>query len=199
MDCSLPSSSVYGIFQARILEWVAISSSRGSSRPRDRIPSLALTFYHWATWEDTMVPKRNHGDSETCSHTHTHMQAHTQNKTYFVILPKSTIVWISFWCFLNYVCIDFHIINCPVFRLPPHLLTLFSGILGILTVLSHEWSIQCFLSFDPCYSKCQEFSLFFLAFPLYFLSILHVINLSLPSPHPIFAYVCMGRFHRKFE
>ena len=36
MDCSLPVSSVYGIFQARILEWVAISFSRGSSRPRDQ-------------------------------------------------------------------------------------------------------------------------------------------------------------------
>ena len=36
MDCSLPGSSVHGIFQARILEWVAISFSRGSSRPRDR-------------------------------------------------------------------------------------------------------------------------------------------------------------------
>ena len=35
-DCSLPGSSVHGIFQARILEWVAISFSRGSSRPRDR-------------------------------------------------------------------------------------------------------------------------------------------------------------------
>ena len=35
MDCSLPGSSVHGIFQARILEWVAISSSRGSSWPRD--------------------------------------------------------------------------------------------------------------------------------------------------------------------
>ena len=33
MDCSLPGSSVRGIFQARILEWVAISLSRGSSRP----------------------------------------------------------------------------------------------------------------------------------------------------------------------
>ena len=37
MDCSLPGSSVHGILQAIILEWVAISSSRGSSRPRDRI------------------------------------------------------------------------------------------------------------------------------------------------------------------
>ena len=36
IDCSLPGSSVHGIFQARILEWVAISFSRGSSRPRDR-------------------------------------------------------------------------------------------------------------------------------------------------------------------
>ena len=36
MDYRPPGSSVYGIFQARILEWVAISFSRASSRPRDR-------------------------------------------------------------------------------------------------------------------------------------------------------------------
>ena len=35
-DCSPPGSSVHGILQARILEWVAISFSRGSSRPRDQ-------------------------------------------------------------------------------------------------------------------------------------------------------------------
>ena len=35
MDCSPPGFSVYGISQARILEWVAISFSRGSSQPRD--------------------------------------------------------------------------------------------------------------------------------------------------------------------
>ena len=36
IDCSLPGSSVHGIFQARILEWVAISFSRGSGEgPRD--------------------------------------------------------------------------------------------------------------------------------------------------------------------
>ena len=35
MDCSLPGSSVRGIFQARIMEWVAISFSRGTSWPRD--------------------------------------------------------------------------------------------------------------------------------------------------------------------
>ena len=35
VDCSPPGSSVNGILQARILEWVAIPFSRGSSRPRD--------------------------------------------------------------------------------------------------------------------------------------------------------------------
>ena len=56
MDCSPPGSSVHGISQARILEWVAISFSRGSSRIWDRTwcpvsPALAGRFYHWATWE----------------------------------------------------------------------------------------------------------------------------------------------------
>ena len=37
VDCSPPGSSVRGLFQARILEWVAISSSGGSSQPRDQI------------------------------------------------------------------------------------------------------------------------------------------------------------------
>ena len=36
IDCSPPGSSIHGIFQARVLEWVAISFSRGSSKPRDR-------------------------------------------------------------------------------------------------------------------------------------------------------------------
>ena len=36
VDCSPPSSYVHGVFQARILEWIAISSSRGSSHPNDQ-------------------------------------------------------------------------------------------------------------------------------------------------------------------
>ena len=38
LDCSSPDSSVCGILQARLLEWVAMPSSVGSSRPRDRTP-----------------------------------------------------------------------------------------------------------------------------------------------------------------
>ena len=39
MDCSPPASSVHGISQARILEWIALSSSRGSSQPRHMVGS----------------------------------------------------------------------------------------------------------------------------------------------------------------
>ena len=45
VDCNLPGSSVHGILQARILEWVAMPSSRGSSRPGDRTcVFLCLTY-----------------------------------------------------------------------------------------------------------------------------------------------------------
>ena len=46
MDCSLPGFSVHGIFQARVLEWAAISFSKGSSQSRDR------------TWVSCIVDRR---------------------------------------------------------------------------------------------------------------------------------------------
>ena len=58
VDCSTPGSSVHGISQARILQWFAISFSRGSSQPRDGtcVSYIAGTFlrcrrilYHWIT------------------------------------------------------------------------------------------------------------------------------------------------------
>ena len=54
MDCSLPGSSVYGILQARILEWVAIPFSRGSFLPKDptRVSCIAGRFFTvWVTRE----------------------------------------------------------------------------------------------------------------------------------------------------
>ena len=47
MDCSLPGFSIYGILQARILEWVTISFSRGSFCPRDQthISCVAGRFF----------------------------------------------------------------------------------------------------------------------------------------------------------
>ena len=52
MGCSPPGSSVHGILPARILEWVAVSFSRGSSRPRDRTQVSRIVgrcFNLWAT------------------------------------------------------------------------------------------------------------------------------------------------------
>ena len=58
VDCSPPGSPAKGILWARILEWVAMPSSRGSSRPRDRIrvSSIAGRFFTiWATRE-ALIP-----------------------------------------------------------------------------------------------------------------------------------------------
>jgi len=52
INCSLPGSSVHGISQARILEWVALSFSRGSSQPRGSNPRLLhyrQIVYFWVT------------------------------------------------------------------------------------------------------------------------------------------------------
>ena len=52
MDCSLPGSSVHGTFQALVLEWIAISFSKGSSQPRDwtRVSRIVdRCFTVWAT------------------------------------------------------------------------------------------------------------------------------------------------------
>ena len=54
MDCSLPGSSIHGIFQPRVLEWGAISFYRGSSRPRDRTRVshiVSRCFTIWANRE----------------------------------------------------------------------------------------------------------------------------------------------------
>ena len=60
MNHSLPGNSLYGIFQARILDWDVISFSRGSSQPRDwnQVSCIGRQMlYHWAT-SDRCFPKR---------------------------------------------------------------------------------------------------------------------------------------------
>ena len=47
MDCNPPGSSVHGILQARILEWVAMASSRGSSWPRDQTHVSCVGRWIW--------------------------------------------------------------------------------------------------------------------------------------------------------
>ena len=70
MDCSLPGSSVLGILQARILEWVAVPFSRGSSQPRNQtrfsciagrlarlvknLPAMQENLVWFLDWEDLL-------------------------------------------------------------------------------------------------------------------------------------------------
>jgi len=62
MDCDPPGSSVHRISQARILEWVAVSFSRGSSQSRDWTHVSYIErkiIYHWATREPLSIVLHN--------------------------------------------------------------------------------------------------------------------------------------------
>ena len=54
MDCSPPGSSVHGLLQARVLEWVAMYFSRGSSRPRNQTHVSCLL--HWQVGSLPLAP-----------------------------------------------------------------------------------------------------------------------------------------------
>ena len=56
MSCSLPGSSVHRIFQAIVLEWIAISFSRGSSQPRDRTRVSHIVDRRFTVWATREVP-----------------------------------------------------------------------------------------------------------------------------------------------
>ena len=56
MDCSLPGSSFHRILQTRVLEWVAISFSRGSSQPRDRTPVSGIPGRLFNLWANREAP-----------------------------------------------------------------------------------------------------------------------------------------------
>ena len=61
MDYSLPGSSVHGIFQARILEWIATYYSRRPAQPREQTHVSCIgrqILQHWATWEALYVQER---------------------------------------------------------------------------------------------------------------------------------------------
>ena len=76
-DSSLPGFSVHGVSQARILKWVAISFSRGSSWSRDRTCVSCVGWwilYHWATREAIRIYSNNkkEGNSDTCYNMNEH-------------------------------------------------------------------------------------------------------------------------------
>ena len=67
MDCSPPSSSVHGILQARILEWVALSFSRGSCQPRDGTHVSAREVGQQGSWFKEWPPGKFSSNLESIS------------------------------------------------------------------------------------------------------------------------------------
>ena len=68
MKCNLPGSSVLGIFQARILKWVAISSSRGSFLPRDRTQVCYIAGRFCTVWVtgEACISQKPHDSFSLC-------------------------------------------------------------------------------------------------------------------------------------
>ena len=84
IDCSLPGFSIHRIFQARVLEWVAISFSRGSSRPRDQ-----TQVFHIA------------GRRFTCL---SHQGSQRKGTHVFLVRVALQILWRALWQYQYYKC-----------------------------------------------------------------------------------------------
>ena len=105
MSCSLPGSSVHEISQARRLEWVAVSFSKGSSQPRDwtQVSCIADRFFTiWATREPL----------NTCIHLANHEEQISQVNDFSVCISmgrcKNLVSLISPWdiCLCKGLCIQ---------------------------------------------------------------------------------------------
>ena len=77
--CDPMDNTVHGILQARILEWVVFTFSRGSSQPRDRTQVSCVAGGLFTSWATREAPTLCRGICKihTYTHTHTHTYSHT--------------------------------------------------------------------------------------------------------------------------
>ena len=170
MDCSPPGSLVHGIFQARVLEWVAISFSRGSSQPRDWTqisPIVRRGFTIWATREALlwMAAKKKiltHSLPEV-GHSRRDLQDNSLFTLFPQLLPLSSIKKLAFrpWqvgYFETLVCYLLGHLAFPIksYSLSQHLVSdtlafhaerrarLDSVTLNEICLLELEWSVRWF-------------------------------------------------------
>ena len=141
MDWSLLGFSVYGILQARILEWVATPSSRDTSQPRDRTLVSFLTgifFTVWATgtspsprrdyyghrahvgvyWKRLTLPRveRREGSDRETSRWGWHLKMVLKNLCLFT---DGTVIFTGSWyCRWRYPCQCGYISDCNCHRIP---------------------------------------------------------------------------------
>ena len=119
MDCSLPGLSVHGIFQARILEWVAISFSKRFSQPRDWTQVSHIVgrrFTIWATSE--VLPCLQLSSVQSLSHVQLFV-------TPWIAACQASLSITNSWSLLKLMSIESvmpfsHLILCrPLLLLPP--------------------------------------------------------------------------------
>ena len=102
MDCSLPDSSVRGIFQARILEWVAFFHSMGSSGPRFQacvfcVSSISGRFLTTiATWEAPKICEGISGVIIITAFVKELPPIHNQNTTFVRIYDSHTVNYFTY-------------------------------------------------------------------------------------------------------
>ena len=152
MDCSLPGSSVHGIFQARMLEWVAISFSRRSSPPRDWIQVSCIVgrrFTVWATREDWLYSLYYKPDYQESL-----QWPPVRVKTQILSPPKPTLSLMLF--FMNCCLAKLISTSCPYFL--PHTHSKFyyklilSDFTNILSVIYYFYLLNTLLfshNFQP--------------------------------------------------
>ena len=93
VDCNPLGSSVHGIFQARILEWVAISSSRGTSQCRNQIQAsqgLNQSLWHLLHWQADYLPQAPPGKPWLNIHQRL-IKTFTSSRYSFLIIPGNSI------------------------------------------------------------------------------------------------------------
>ena len=104
IDCSLPRSSVHGILQSRILEWVAVPFSRGSSQPRNWIGVSCIAegfFTSWATKEANKYQGKNFCASRKGRGKETILKYARELWCFFFFLKRQTNhpnqTWQAYW------------------------------------------------------------------------------------------------------
>ena len=121
LDCSLPGSSVHGIFQAIVLEWIAISFSRGSSQPRDRTRVSRIVdrrFTVWATIECSTLTASSFRiwNSSTgipspplalfiVMLSKAHLTSHSKMSGSRWVITSIGIIWLVKICFVQFFCV----------------------------------------------------------------------------------------------
>ena len=96
MDCGLPGSSIHGILQARILEWVAISFSKGSSWPRDWTFKWAHLIVFLLPWQELQLSLADNSESSICPI----KILYNFFSFYYLLLHRASLglVWLFFLC-----------------------------------------------------------------------------------------------------